>query len=103
MLSMYPQVVSGARRLISRHGSHLAVGVGSVRSEVLVGDLGSDVFASSLPPYLLWSFVVVAFEKSSHYVEAAVVTVVAVLVMALRDGSSRWPTVPPCGTVGGRR
>jgi hypothetical protein len=41
------------------------------------------VFASTLPPYLLWSFLVVAFEKSSHYVEATVVTVVAVVVMSL--------------------
>ena len=32
--------------------------------------------------YLLWSFLVVAFEKSNHYVEAAVVTGVAVLVMS---------------------
>jgi adenylate cyclase len=39
-------------------------------------------FASSLPPYLLWSLVVVAFEKSSHYVEAAVVTAAAVVVLA---------------------
>ncbi|MDT5117275.1 MAG: hypothetical protein QOE30_3014 [Mycobacterium sp.] len=40
------------------------------------------VFASTLLTYLLWSFLVVAFEKSSHYVEAAVVTGVAVLVMS---------------------
>ena len=39
-------------------------------------------FASALPPYLLWSFIVVAFEKSSHYVEAAVVTGAAVVVLA---------------------
>ena len=39
-------------------------------------------FVSSVPVYLLWSFVVVAFEKSSHYVEAAVVTVVAMGVQA---------------------
>ena len=42
-----------------------------------------QVFASSLPPWLLWSFVVVAFEKSSHYAEAAAVTGVAVVVMSL--------------------
>jgi class 3 adenylate cyclase len=42
-----------------------------------------QVFASSLPPYLLWSFVVVAFQKSSHYVEAAVVTGVAVVVLSV--------------------
>jgi adenylate cyclase len=41
------------------------------------------VFASTLAAYLLWSFVVVAFEKSTHYVEAAVVTGAAVLVMSL--------------------
>ncbi|MDQ1552326.1 MAG: hypothetical protein QOD50_1748, partial [Actinomycetota bacterium] len=39
-------------------------------------------FASLLPTFLLWSFVVVAYEKSSHYVETAVVTGVAVVVLA---------------------
>jgi adenylate cyclase len=43
----------------------------------------AGVFASTLPSYLLWSFLVVAFEKSTHYVEAAVVTGVAVVVMSL--------------------
>ena len=38
-------------------------------------------FACALPVYLVLSFVIVAFEKSDHYVEAAAVTVVAVLVM----------------------
>ena len=63
-----------------RHGSHLAVGVGSVRGEVFVGDLRGQ-FLVMLPIYLVWSFVVVAFERSDRYVEAAAVTVVAVLVM----------------------
>jgi class 3 adenylate cyclase len=40
------------------------------------------VFASLLPVYLLWSFIVVAFAKSSHYVEAIIVTGVAVAVLA---------------------
>ena len=35
-----------------------------------------------LPLYLFWSFLIVAVEKSGHYVEAAAVTVVAVLVLA---------------------
>jgi adenylate cyclase len=39
-------------------------------------------FASLLPPYLIWSVVVVAYEKSSHYIEATVVTAVAVVVLA---------------------
>ncbi len=34
-----------------------------------------------LPIYLLASFAVIAFEKSGHYIEAAAVTVVAVLAM----------------------
>jgi adenylate cyclase len=54
------------------------------------------VFASTLAAYLLWSFVVVAFEKSSHYVEAAVVTGVAVLVMSFvvfLPGSRRFRLV----------
>jgi class 3 adenylate cyclase len=41
------------------------------------------VFASTLAAYLLWSFAVVAFEKSTHYVEAAVVTGAAVVAMSL--------------------
>jgi hypothetical protein len=35
----------------------------------------------SLPVYLLWSFLIVAVEKSGHYVQAAAVTVVAALVL----------------------
>jgi class 3 adenylate cyclase len=35
-----------------------------------------------LPPYLVFSFVVVAFEKLGHYGEATVVTVAAVMVLA---------------------
>ena len=35
----------------------------------------------SLPVYLLWSFLIVAVEKSGHYVEAAAVTVVAATVL----------------------
>ena len=44
-----------ARRLtvlVSRHGSHLAVGVGSVRGKVLVGTLG-DLFVAALPVWLI--------------------------------------------------
>jgi adenylate cyclase len=37
--------------------------------------------ALMLPPYLVWSFVVVAFEKSGRYGEAAIVTVAAVIVL----------------------
>ena len=70
----------GGGRLVSRHGSHLAVGVGSVRSEVLVGALRDHV-PILLSIYLILSFFVVAFEESGHYVEAAAVTVVAVLVL----------------------
>jgi adenylate cyclase len=40
------------------------------------------VFATLLSVYLFWSFVVVAFEKSSNYAEATLVTVVAVAVLA---------------------
>ena len=38
-------------------------------------------FPRTLPIYLVSSFLIVAFEKSDHYVEAAAVTVVAVLVL----------------------
>jgi adenylate cyclase len=36
----------------------------------------------SVPAYVFWSFLIVAVEDSSHYVEAAVVTVVALPVLA---------------------
>ncbi len=41
----------GLGRLVSRHGAHLAVGVGSTRDQVLVGDLGSPsrLVAAALP------------------------------------------------------
>jgi adenylate cyclase len=50
-------------------------------------------FASILSVFLLLSFVVVAFERSSHYVEAAAVTAVAVAVLAyvvILPGSRRF-------------
>jgi class 3 adenylate cyclase len=39
-------------------------------------------FVVLLPPYLVWSLLIVAFEKSSHYVEASIFTTVATAVMA---------------------
>ncbi len=56
---------------VSRYGSHLAVGVGSVRAEVLLGG-----------PYLITSCQVLAFERSGHYVEAVAVTIAAVVVIS---------------------
>ena len=53
-------------------------------------------FPMVLPVYLASSLIVVAFEESDHYVEAAAVTVVAVLVLAVRDRSSRPGPDPPC-------
>ena len=44
--------------------------------------MSAIAFLAVLPIYLLGSFAVVAFERSGHYVAAAVVTVVAVLVMS---------------------
>jgi class 3 adenylate cyclase len=38
-------------------------------------------FTSTLPVFLLWSWIVVAFEKSSHYVEASVFAAVVALVL----------------------
>jgi adenylate cyclase len=43
--------------------------------------IGAIGFPVLLPIYLLASFFVVAFEESSHYIEAAAVTVVALLVL----------------------
>jgi adenylate cyclase len=54
--------------------------VGSVRGELLVGDVLNRVCCGAADLHIL-SFVVVAFERSGHYVEAAAVTVVATLVM----------------------
>lgn len=39
------------------------------------------VFASTLPVFLFWSWIVVAFEKSSHYVEASVFAAVVALAL----------------------
>ena len=39
-LEVSPQVVLWSDSLVSRHGSHLAMGVGSVRSEIFVGGVG---------------------------------------------------------------
>ncbi len=39
-------------------------------------------FTAGLPVYLVWSWSVVAFQKSSHYVEASVIAGVAVLALA---------------------
>lgn len=55
----------------------------------------------SMPVYLLWSFLIVAVEKSGHYGDAAAVTVVAAAVLQwvaifLGLGASH------CGAVGGR-
>jgi adenylate cyclase len=49
-----------------------------------------------LPVYLFWSFVIVAFERSSHYGEAAVFTVFAVLLRTytmVLPGWERWRPV----------
>ena len=47
------------------------------------GRLYALTFPVSLPIYLFWSFLIVAVEKSGHYVQAAAVTVVAVLVLRI--------------------
>jgi adenylate cyclase len=50
-------------------------------------------FAAQLPGDLVWSLSVVGFEKSSHYVEATVVTVLAVVVLSfvvVLPGSRRF-------------
>jgi hypothetical protein len=50
-------------------------------------------FAVLSPPYLVWSLVIVDFEKSSHYVEASAFTAVAAAVMAfvlILPGSRRF-------------
>ncbi len=55
------------------------MGVGSVWGEVFLGGLGNRCPAP-LQVYLLFAIVIVAFEKSDHYVEAAAVALVATLV-----------------------
>jgi adenylate cyclase len=50
-------------------------------------------FAVLLPGDLVWTLLVVAFEKSSHYVEATIVTVIAVLALSfvvVLPGSRRF-------------
>jgi adenylate cyclase len=56
-------------------------------------------FAVLLPTYLVYTLVVVAFEKSSHYVEVAVFIGLAVAIGGAHVGSSRRPTDPSCATV----
>jgi adenylate cyclase len=56
----------------------VAVGVGSVRGEVLVGDV-CDRVRPFLPGYFVVSLIVLAFKDSVRYVWAAAVTVVVVL------------------------
>ena len=55
--------------------------------------LANRYFLVAFPVYLVLSFIIVAFEKSSRYIESAGVTVVAVLVMIVfsifRDRSRR--------------
>ena len=53
-------------------------------------------FLIALPVYLVFSFIIVAFEKSSRYIESAGVTVVALLVMmyaSILPGLSVWRLV----------
>src|SRR5205085_8972152 len=59
----------------------LAVGVGSLRAAVLVGDL-ADFVCNWLLSYPIVSFLVVAYEMSSRYVESGVVTGAGVVVLA---------------------
>ena len=80
----------GCRRISSRHGSHLAVGVGSVRRRGTRGRWSVSRSPSvSLLAFVLRRFDVVAFEGPSRYVEAAAVTVVACWCWRIRGTSSR--------------
>jgi len=60
------RLVRGMERICSGRG------IGTV--EVFVGDLTRSC-SLGLPIYLIMSFVVVAFEESDHYVDAAAVSV----------------------------
>ena len=62
---------------MSLHGPDMAVGVGPVRAEILVGFL-CLTFTLLLSIYLLWTMVVASFEASRDYFETSVITVVAV-------------------------
>ena len=57
----------------------MAVGVGSVQGEVFVGGLRNQC-PLLLQVCLLFAIVIVALEKSDHYVEAAAVALVVALV-----------------------
>ena len=60
------------------------------------------MFAGLVPAYLMLSFIVVAFEKSDRYVEAAAVTVVAVPLLVYVYVLPGSRTVTPGGAVGSR-
>ena len=66
--------------------------------------LWGAAFGISLPIYLVFlSFPITAFEKSAHFVDAAVVTVVAVLVLAslMALPNRRWARLAEQGAAGG--
>ena len=74
-------LIAGAWRLVSRDGSYLAVGVGSVRARYSWAVFAITSLAV-MPVWLGSALLVVAFEGSDRYVEAAAVTVPVVVVMA---------------------
>ena len=99
MLSLYPQVGSGADVMFAAWiASGNGRGIGTERG--IRGRSSRDRLPVLLPIWLFASFVVVAFEKSDRYVEAAAVTVVAVLVMEYGYVSSRRGAGSPGGAVG---
>ena len=70
------------------------MGVGSVRGKVLVGDLGGYVPPRPCRSTSFGRWLVVAFESPSHYGDASVFTVVAVVVLAfvlVLPGKNCWP------------
>jgi adenylate cyclase len=59
----------------------------------------TGAFASALPVFLVWSWIVLAFEKSTHYVEASLLAVAVTLVMAfvsVLPGSGRLRLAQHC-------
>ena len=88
------------RRLTSRHGPHLAVGLGSLRKLDTRGRSVRSCSPCCCRSTSCWSIVVVGFDGSHRYVETAAITVVALPLLAYLHRSSRPGLEPACRSSG---
>jgi adenylate cyclase len=72
--------MTGSRRLVSRHGPRIFQWLWDRYGTRYSWALGALMYLIALVAYLVWSMTIVAFERSSHYGEAARFTVFAAAV-----------------------